>query len=79
MVLRKADRVRHLVRHVVDGDRNAEPGQQVDGPVAEFGDRLRRERKIAGVAATGPRDQAMIDEIEGDLDGLAPDRDRRRH
>ena len=76
-VLRKADRVRHLVRHLVDDDRDADAVEKIDQPTMEIGNRLRLERKLPCVASAGARDEAVADEVELDLEDFVADRDRR--
>src|SRR4030095_1696051 len=45
-ILRKADWVGHLVRHLVDGHLDADALQEIDYPKMEIGNRLRFERKV---------------------------------
>ncbi|MBV8095187.1 MAG: hypothetical protein JO110_18545 [Acetobacteraceae bacterium] len=74
-ILREADRFEHLVRHLVDRDRDAEAVQEGDRPPMEIGNGLRLERKAPLLAATCAREEAMSDEIELDLEDFAADRD----
>ena len=78
MVSRKADRVRHLVRQVVDRYGNADAVEEIDHPAIEFRDWLRLERQRPFVTPARPRDEARADEVEFDLEDLVADRDRRR-
>src|SRR6516162_9445657 len=53
VVLRKADGVRHLVRHLVDDHRDADAVEQIDQAVMKVGNRLRLEWELPGIAAAG--------------------------
>src|SRR5271154_1182202 len=77
MILRKADRVRDLVRHFVDGDRDAEPLQKLDGCLVKRGHRLWLKRKAVRPATARAGKEPMVNEIELDLDDLGTDRDRQ--
>src|SRR5438105_1367045 len=76
-VLRKADWVRHLVRHLVDDHGDADTIEEIDEAMMELGNRLRLEWKLPFVAAAVAHDDAMADEVEVDLEDLVADRDRR--
>src|SRR5215831_2744801 len=45
-VLRKWDRMGHLVRHLMDGDRDSDTVQNVDDPMVEVGDGSRLQRQL---------------------------------
>ena len=77
-VLRKPDRVRQLVRHLVDGNGNAEFGKRGDRRGMEARDRLSGERKLPLCAVAGRDPQDVIDEIEVDLERSRAIRYRRR-
>jgi hypothetical protein len=66
-VLRKVDRVGHLVRHLFDRQRNAHAVQKLDNPKMEVGNRLRFEPYRPFVATAGAGEQAMADKVEVDL------------
>jgi hypothetical protein len=75
--LREADRVRDLVRHLVDRQYYADAVQEFDNCVIKIGDSLRLEPKRPFVASTGADDQPVTDKIELDLEDFVVDRDRR--
>src|SRR5260221_1109717 len=76
-VLRKPDWVRHLIRHFMNADRNAEVAQKIHCSVIELGDWLRSERKSLFLALAGPPDQLVVEEIKLELKSFFADRDRR--
>src|SRR3954452_17134651 len=76
-VLREADRVRDLVRHLLDRDRDAEAAKDFHERSMEVGDGLRLERQRPLLAAAGSRGEAVADEVELELEDLAADRNRR--
>jgi len=76
-VLREADRVRDLVRHLLDRDLDAEAAKDLHERSVEVGDGLRLERQRPLLAAAGSRGEAVAGEVELELEDLAADRNRR--
>src|SRR5258706_2903446 len=62
-VLREANRLRQFVRHLVDGDVNAEGCKIGHDRRVETRDRLSGEGKVPLRAVTGGNAQSMIDEV----------------
>ena len=77
-VLREADGLGHLVRHLVDHHADAEVAQEVHRSTIEVRHRLRREGERALLAPAGAGDEAVAGEVELDLEQFGADRDRRR-
>src|SRR5450759_4740606 len=66
-VLRKPDRLRQFVGHVVDGDVNAELREISHDRCVKARNRLSRQGKLPLCAVTGRNQQVMIDQVEVDL------------
>src|SRR4029077_12225246 len=77
VIFREADRVRDLVWHFIDGDRDTDAGEELGHASIEFGNCLRLERQRLGLAQARACNEAMADEIEFELEVLALIRDRR--
>src|SRR5438046_7453138 len=67
VVLRKPDRLRQFVRHLIYRDVNAEFGETSHDRCVETRDRLSGESELQGGAATGRNPQNMIDKVEIEL------------
>src|SRR4029077_1199939 len=67
-VQRKPDRVRQLVRHLVDGKGNVEFGKRSDRRGMEARNRLSGERELPLCAVAGRDPQNVFDEIKVDLE-----------
>ena len=76
-VLRKPDRVRQFIGHLVDGDVNAKLGQISHHGGIEARDRLSGESKLPRCAIARRNPQGMVDEVEIDLKGPVAIGDRR--
>src|ERR1700694_2231884 len=77
VVLRKPDRLRQFVGHLVDGDANAECCEISHDRRIKTCDRLPGQRKLPRCAVAGRNPQGMIDKIEVDLEGAGTIRYRR--
>ena len=77
-ILRKADRIGHLVRHLVNRDCDPDPVQDIDDAMIEVGNRLRLQRQLPYLVPAGARDEAVAEEVKVDLENFAAGRDRRR-
>src|ERR1700730_4829166 len=77
MVFRKADRIRHLARQLVEGNRDADGAQELDNARVELGNRLWLERKRPLLTLTGAGEQAVTDKIKLNLKNFVPERDGR--
>ena len=75
-VLRKADRVRNLVRHVADDYRDADTVEQMDEAMVEIGNGLRLERQGSFLAAAGACDEPVPDKVEFDFEDFVAGRHR---
>src|SRR5215472_18134096 len=60
-VLRKWDRIGHLVRHFMDGDRDPNAVQELDDSMIEVGNGSRLQRQLARLPPAGAHDKAMAD------------------
>src|SRR6185295_12149811 len=77
-VQREPHRIGQFVWHLVYGNSNAEFGKRGKCGGVEAGDRMTRQRKVPMRAVAGRDAQAMVDEIEIDLEGSRTVRHRRR-
>src|ERR1700687_705333 len=71
VVLRKSDRLRQFVRHLVDHEVNAELGECGHDRRIKTRDRLSGQRKLPRGAVAGRNTQGMVDEVEVDLKASA--------
>ena len=67
-VLREPHRLRQFVRHLVDRNGNVEFAKRRHDGGVEAGDGVTRQRKVPLRAVAGRDAQAMVDEIEIDLE-----------
>jgi len=77
-IRRERDRVRDLVRHFLDRDRDAELGENRHHASVEIGDRSRLEREPMLLTAARAHDELMCNEVELDVEGRTAVRYRRR-
>jgi hypothetical protein len=77
-ILRKWDRVGHLVRHFMDGDREPNAVQELNDAMIEVGDGSRLQRQFARLTPAGAHDEAMADKVKFGFEDFAVGRDRRR-
>ena len=74
LVLREADRVRDLVRHLVDFHNDAHAVQEIHSRTIEVGNGLWLERERSFFAMTGAGDEAVTDKVEFDLNDFVANR-----